>query len=326
MRRLLMGLATAALAAAMPAMAQAAFAWNLVVTPKTVTQGQSTTFSLTATNQQTNSQLGCIQVDLPTSFVIVSIGTPTASDDEPWVSSIVGGNIVEVKSAPGPGRLENGDSVTFTVTARPTAAGTFLWDNRAFPSNNCNGPLNGTPVSITVVPAPTPNPTPTPPPTPAPTAAPTPTVGPGPTPTPITSRPPASSPTSGASLPPGAESPTPRPGEPSSTSDASGSASPSSPVPGASPDGSSNGGGDRLQVAPLNDSAGAATDDLGTGLDVLALLDGPFVWFVPGAAVGVPGLLVIAFVALQAIGALAWIPAMRRMEGDDRRPRRSRPA
>lgn len=320
MRRSLMGLTAAALAAALPAMVQAAFAWNLGVSPTTVTQGQSTTFSLTATNQQTQSQLGCIQVDLPTSFVIVSIGTPTASDGEPWVSRvIVSGNSVEVKSAPGPGRLENGESVTFTVTARPTAAGTFLWNNHAFASNNCNGTmLIGTPASITVVPAPTPNPTPTLPPNPKPTS--------NPTSTPTTSRPPASTPTSGASPPPGAETPSPRPGEPSSTSDTSGSASPSSPVPGAPPDGTSTGGGDRLQVAPLNDSAGAANDDLGTGLDVLALLDGPFVWFVPGAAVGVPGLLVIVFVALQAIGALAWIPAMRRMEGDDRRRRRSRPA
>jgi hypothetical protein len=49
---------------------------------------------------------------------------------------------------------------------------------------------------------------------------------------------------------------------------------------------------------------------------VLALLEGPLVWFVPGAAVGVPGLLVVLFLVLQAAGALAWIPAVRRMSGD----------
>jgi membrane protein implicated in regulation of membrane protease activity len=49
---------------------------------------------------------------------------------------------------------------------------------------------------------------------------------------------------------------------------------------------------------------------------MLALLDGPLVWFVPGAAVAVPGLLVVLFIALQAIGALAWVPAVRRMSGD----------
>jgi hypothetical protein len=79
-----------------------------------------------------------------------------------------------------------------------------------------------------------------------------------------------------------------------------------------------------LRVAPLDDSAGGATDIVDAGLNILAMLDGPFVWFVPGAAVGVPGLLVIAWIALQAVGALAWIPAVRRMGGDDRRRRRSR--
>ncbi len=77
-----------------------------------------------------------------------------------------------------------------------------------------------------------------------------------------------------------------------------------------------------MRMAPLSDSPSGATNDLGTGLDILALLDGQFVWFVPGAAVGVPGLLVIAFVALQGLGAMAWIPAMRRFGGDDRQTRR----
>jgi hypothetical protein len=79
-----------------------------------------------------------------------------------------------------------------------------------------------------------------------------------------------------------------------------------------------------LRVAPLGDAAGGAADDLGAGVDVLALLDGPFMWFVPSAAVGAPGLLVVIFVTLQAIGALAWIPAVRRMGGEDRQRRTNR--
>ena len=75
-------------------------------------------------------------------------------------------------------------------------------------------------------------------------------------------------------------------------------------------------------MAPLDNSAGGgSTDSLGTGLDVLAMLDGQFVWFVPGALVGGPGLLVMLFVALQAVGAMAWIPATRRLGGDDKRRR-----
>jgi hypothetical protein len=55
--------------------------------------------------------------------------------------------------------------------------------------------------------------------------------------------------------------------------------------------------------------------------DLLGLLGEPFEWFVPGAVVGVPGLLVLLFVALQALGVLAWVPAVRRLGGDDRQRR-----
>jgi len=56
---------------------------------------------------------------------------------------------------------------------------------------------------------------------------------------------------------------------------------------------------------------------------VFGLLDADFVWFVPAASVAVPGLLVIIWVVLQTIGALAWIPAVRRVseESTDRRKR-----
>jgi hypothetical protein len=55
----------------------------------------------------------------------------------------------------------------------------------------------------------------------------------------------------------------------------------------------------------------------------LAVLDGFDTWSVPAAVVGVPGLLVVLWVALQTAGALAWIPAVRRM-GGDREPADSR--
>jgi hypothetical protein len=47
-------------------------------------------------------------------------------------------------------------------------------------------------------------------------------------------------------------------------------------------------------------------------------------WSVPAVGIGVPGLLLIVWVALQAAGVLAWIPAVRRIRGDDkeRRPPR----
>jgi hypothetical protein len=322
-------LAAGALVAALPAMAQAAFAWNLDVSPTTAMQGQSTQFSLTATNEDTQSQLGCLEVDLPASFVILSVGTPSASNGSVWASNISGNSVV-VNSTTGPGRLQSGETVAFSITARPTAAGTFAWNNHAHASSNCSGTdLTGAPKSITVTPAPTPNPTPspTPPPTPNPTPAPpppstTPRPTSGASSTPAPTRTPEPSADSSKSAAPDVSF-TPRPGEPSSTPAASSSASPSSAGPPPSA-GSGSGGPDVLRVAPLGDAAGGAADDLGAGVDVLALLDGPFMWFVPSAAVGAPGLLVVIFVTLQAIGALAWIPAVRRMGGEDRQRRTNR--
>jgi hypothetical protein len=75
------------------------------------------------------------------------------------------------------------------------------------------------------------------------------------------------------------------------------------------------------RVAPLPESQ---TSSIGIGTEVIGLLEGPLVWFVPGAAVGVPGLLVLVFIALQAAGAMAWIPAVRRMSGDPVPVRRRR--
>ena len=55
-------------------------------------------------------------------------------------------------------------------------------------------------------------------------------------------------------------------------------------------------------------------------------LGGSQVWFVPAAAIGAPGLLVLLWVALQTVGTLVWVPFVRRMRGQDDRTRaRSRP-
>ena len=162
---------------------------------------------------------------------------------------------------------------------------------------------------MTVVPAlvATPQPTATPPPTPPPTPTPNPT----PTSTPSVRATPTPNPagTPLATPEPTDDPSTPRP-EP--TPGRSG-ASPSAPAPSAD----AGGGRPPLQLVPFDDATGGSAEDLAAGLDVMGQLDAAFVWFVPGAAVGVPGMLVILFVVLQAAGALAWIPAVRRMSGDD---------
>jgi hypothetical protein len=58
---------------------------------------------------------------------------------------------------------------------------------------------------------------------------------------------------------------------------------------------------------------------------LLDILGSSQVWFVPAAAIGAPGLLVLLWVALQTVGTLAWSPSVRRMRGQDRPAARGRP-
>jgi hypothetical protein len=55
--------------------------------------------------------------------------------------------------------------------------------------------------------------------------------------------------------------------------------------------------------------------ELGDGLGASQL------WFVPAAAIGAPGLLVLLWVALQTVGTLVWVPFVRRMRGQHGRTR-----
>lgn len=61
------------------------------------------------------------------------------------------------------------------------------------------------------------------------------------------------------------------------------------------------------------------TAQLDVGLGSIGLLQGAVVWVVPAATIAGPGLLLLLLVALQSAGALAWIPAVRRLRGTDER-------
>ncbi|HVM26018.1 MAG TPA: hypothetical protein VM253_11530 [Candidatus Limnocylindrales bacterium] len=52
-------------------------------------------------------------------------------------------------------------------------------------------------------------------------------------------------------------------------------------------------------------------------LGPLGLVGAIDIWIIPGLLIGTPGLLLVAFVLLQAAGALAWLPAIRRLRGTD---------
>jgi len=293
--------------------------WTLTAAPLVATAGQSTTFNMLALNE-VGPRAGCVNVEIPSSFVIQAAGNVVASDGSAWVAAVVG-TWVEVTSVSGVDFLDPLESVSFTLQLLPTQAGTWNWNNHVHVTNQCTGiAYYGVPVTVVIAPAILPTPVPTPAPTPIPTAVstPIPTLPPFPTlpplPTPIPTLPPLPTlrpdPTAAATPAPTStprSSPTP---EPVAVSP------PTAPTDGAA------------SVGRLADLGGPGTGSFGLGTDVVALLDAPLVWFVPGAAVGVPGLLVLLWIALQAVGALAWIPAVRRMSGEPlaARRRRRRPA
>jgi hypothetical protein len=203
---------------------------------------------------------------------------------------------------------------------------------------------------------PTPKPTPPPTPTPKPTATPKPIPTPTPTPTPILPLPSLPLPGGPAPTPPvpGPATPEPTPslrGEPRpAPTDASVSAPGSSPgasaspgpegpsaTPGAgSPGGALLPGSNSSPGGPSDQPPAAGTGAPGNGvmsfngptvafsdaqLDLgtvgIGLLSGLDVWTVPAATLGVPGILLLVWVALQTVGALAWIPAVRKLRGTE---------
>jgi len=276
--------------------------WTLVGSPTTTTVFQSTTYTFTATNTGLPNSIGCVEVDFPVEFVIEALGTPVSSEGGPWSATIYGGtNWVLVYTDSGGERLEIGQSVTFSVQAQATQPGAYDFSNHTHRRQDCTGTqVDGTPWPMVVAPVinatPVPTPVPTPAPTPVPTKEPVETPRPDPTPT---------------------ERPTPT-ASPSATPRPSVVVAPAAAPPPAGPSAQPVG-----QIAPLNEIDGGTTS-IGVGTEMFSLLDGPLVWFVPGAAVAVPGLFVLLFIALQALGAMAWIPAVRRMSGEDPMPMRRR--
>lgn len=323
--------------------------WTLVATPLTVSTGSPTTFSLTATNEDplvllsSDAEIGCVRVTLPDIFEVQGAAVVSATTGSTWSASI-SGRTVTVRTSSGGDRLELLDSVRFTITALPLSAGELAWSSRAYRDEGCGGSgalLGVPPVVLVIGPAATPTsaPTPTPAPTPsqAPTIAPTPALIPTPTPAVSTTpRPRASpapspgapgvSPTAGATpRPDGGPSPTATPIEtPPATGRPDGAVgddpSPEPGTIGAAPPGVAeppDAAEEGSRSPPGQPAQGARTESIPLSLGPLGLLGTIDVWIVPGLLYGVPGLLVLLFVIAQAAGAAAWLPAIRRLRGDD---------
>ena len=206
--------------------------------------------------------------------------------------------------------------------------------------------------AIVPTPRPTPAPTPTPRPTPAPTPTPTPratstptsTATPTPTPAVTLPPPPISRPQPTSSLPSATGSASPRPttvasGRPAPTGSAAATDSPNAPDFPASviPSGSAA----PAESAGESDAPGAVAPSASAGRDAeravvrgptirfdqgrlnlagasVGLLGGVEIWAVPAATIAVPGVLVVLWVAIQAVGAAVWMPAVRRLQTGDR--------
>ena len=337
---------------ATPDVVMAARSWSMAPTPTVLATGVPTTVALTVTNTGGNGggdEMTCVRVTVPPSFTVT--GASIVSVRGQFIGPVVsawqvvwpGGRLVVFKNPaddyPLVGSTPPIHQATFTITGVAASPGTLTWSSEGFDkpgsagTTNCgSGNFPTVPTAFTVLgssPTPTvaPTPSPTSRPTPVPTPTPTPTPQPLPVPLPSLSVPLPSLPlpSSGTTPTPDPEA-TPTPTSPTPTPDIrdGGPDSSGPPIDGQTPSGSGGSGGsdgsDGLtDPAPVDATPRVVFEeaqlDLGSmDVDLFAGVD---VWSVPAATLGVPGILLIGWVALQAVGALAWIPAVKRLSGDE---------
>jgi len=304
----------------------------------------TTTVTITITNA---APVGVADSYTATAGVLMQVPSPgilandVDADGDTLTATLVGGATH--------GLLSLSPNGGFTYTANASYSGFDSFTYRAWDGISSSAT---TAVSL-VVNAPTPSPTPTP--TPSPSATPTPpTSGPSPTPAPsvfpsmpvpsvpMPSLPMPSLPLPSASISPSPGASLPLPSLPLSSPSANpslGVPQPSASQNGPTPSpgiagggvadgggGSSHGGGAAGPVAIGPGGLGvrttpAGTDRLGVaGLGNLSTLE---LWLVPGAVIAGPGLLVLLWLAIQVLAGMVWLPAARRVRGQDDRGRRT---
>jgi hypothetical protein len=288
-----------------------------------------------------NEDLGCVTVSIPSTF---TVGTPkvvSVSHGLHWTASSPGQTVIA--KANWNDELQSNDTLVLDVPTGSSAA-SGAWTIRAYEDRDCSGgSFPNKSITITVVASPTPNPTPqptpnpTPQPTPKPTPKPTPDPTPQPTPNPTpqpTQKPnptPAATPRPtnaatpspdplGGPTPSPEDSPTPEPSatpEPSSSASPLASADPTTPRIGlGGPTGNARppSNGDHFEGVISIPVDEADPTFSGLGLNLLASL-GVFAWAVPGALLAAPGLVLVLVILAQAMGAMAWLPLVRRKIG-----------
>lgn len=309
----------AALVVALPASVQAARSWTVVADPDELVIDQSTPVRLTVTNTSSSgSGITCVEFDLPGDFDVSGAAVVSVNGSGGsllgWNAVWLGGSTVVFKSTLGSGALEEGDQAVFRITGTATTSGPMSWRAVAFdepglsllPSCGSNA-YPETTLQFQVFGVPTPTPSPTPiivlPSLPIPTLPPI-LATPRPTTTPVATARPTPEPTDE----PRATS------QPSSVSSGDPSGPTTSPLSDDGPGGPDPAGrikipGDRGPDEPVTGLADAAIGTLG------GLPGGLLVWAYPVFIISVPGLLLLLAVAVQAAGAFAWLPVIRRRLG-----------
>jgi hypothetical protein len=229
--------------------------WTILALPSALVRTVNTTVTLTATNTSGGSDVGCIQLTLPASFVVNSAAISLATAGHSWTADAPSGGsgsatVVRVHGVAKKDELtKTGDLVVFTVNVRGTTAGTFSWSPLSYDKFSCSSGADNANLSVIVAglatpsptPAPTPTPTPAPTPTPTPKPTPTPTPKPTPTPTPTATATPTRTPTPGPTVTP-RPTPTPNrtanPSEPVASDPPSDEPVGSGPAPSSEPSGS----------------------------------------------------------------------------------------
>jgi hypothetical protein len=319
----------------------AASEWQATASPSTIQAGVANTVAVRVTDTGGSGDIGCAIINTGSRFTVSGASVTGTSADSPWAAAVLSATTVRVGNTDGNGKLKEGDWVQVALTVRGSPPGSYAWQLDAYQNNDCSGApfLPTLSVGMTVVAG-----QPTPPPA---TPAPTPTSLPAtPRPTPAPPAPEGSAPApvaSGGPVDPGgapgsSEAPAPSSSGDLPTSTASVRATPSAsvrPSPGTSAVPMVGGASPRTGDGSGQDGGGVSTDlsividgeaTTGLALGALGLLGDTQVWFVPGAAFGVPGILLIGWVVIQAGGAFAWIPAIRRLRGADRERRQAHAA
>jgi hypothetical protein len=297
--------------------------------------GTEATVSITVTNVAPVARNDSYSTPARTTLVVPAPGVlanDTDADGDALIAEIDGGGVS------GSLDLDSNGAFRFSPGGGFTGSQSFqyrVWDGVSWSTAT---------VTLTVA-TPTPSPTPTPTPTPllpvpppplpslsVPSLAPLPTLGPLPSLPSLGSLQPR--PTATPSAPAGDPRPerTPQPSPGASAGNRSEPSAEQSAAPegeAAQPGGQSGGPGD--DAAPVESGAGGEagggrqvgepTVDLSfdSGLEVkeVNLVAGFGVYAVPAAVLAGPGVLLLVWVALQTVGAAAWIPAVRRLRGRD---------